>query len=115
MFGDPKKKALEKFRKEIRTGIYAYLVLSLLKKEKTHGYALRKALEDLSDGKFVPGESTLYGILKTLEKYKLIRGEWMEVGGRARKYYEITQTGKEVLEELRKEIELMKEVLEKDF
>ena len=39
----------------------------------------------------------------------------MEVGGRARKYYEITQTGKEVLKELREEIELMKKVLENSF
>ena len=115
MFGDPKKKALEKFRKEIRAGVYAYLVLSFLKKEKTHGYALRKTLEELSNGEFVPSESTLYGILRTLEKYKLIRGEWMEVGGRARKYYEITQTGEEVLKELREEIELMKKVLENSF
>ncbi|HDD31789.1 MAG TPA: PadR family transcriptional regulator, partial [Thermococcus litoralis] len=71
--------------------------------------------EELSNGEFVPSESTLYGILRTLEKYKLIRGEWMEVGGRARKYYEITQTGKEVLKELREEIELMKKVLENSF
>ncbi|WP_042698717.1 PadR family transcriptional regulator [Thermococcus sp. PK] len=115
MFGDHKKKALEKFRKEIRAGIYAYLVLSFLKKEKTHGYALRKALENISGGKFVPSESTLYGILRTLERYNLIKGEWMEVGGRVRRYYEITKTGEEVLEELREEIELMRKVLEKDF
>ncbi|HDG63897.1 MAG TPA: PadR family transcriptional regulator, partial [Thermococcus sp.] len=68
-----------------------------------------------SNGEFVPSESTLYGILRTLEKYKLIRGEWMEVGGRTRKYYEITQTGKEVLKELREEIELMRELLENSF
>nr|WP_297190474.1 helix-turn-helix transcriptional regulator [Thermococcus sp.] len=39
----------------------------------------------------------------------------MEVGGRTRKYYEITQTGKEVLKELREEIELMRELLENSF
>ncbi|USS39919.1 PadR family transcriptional regulator [Thermococcus aggregans] len=115
MFGNPKKKALEKFRKEIRTGIYAYLVLSFLEKEKTHGYALRKTFEELSNGEFMPSESTLYRILRTLEKYGLIKGEWEEVRGRVRKYYEITQSGKEVLEELRKEIELVKKVLENSF
>ncbi|KPU63793.1 transcriptional regulator [Thermococcus sp. EP1] len=115
MFGNSKEKALTKLRKEIRTGIYAYFILSLLKKDKMHGYAIRKALEELSDGNFVPTESTLYGILKTLEKYNMIKGEWMEVGGRTRKYYEITHLGEDVFQELKKEIELVKRLLETGY
>ncbi|KUK17834.1 MAG: putative transcriptional regulator [Thermococcus sibiricus] len=112
LFGDSKKKSLEKFKKEIRTGIYAYLILSFLSRERSHGYAIKKALEEVSDGKFVPSESTLYGILKTLEKHELIKGEWMETGGRPRKCYTITLNGEEVLKELKKEINLVKELLE---
>ena len=65
-----------------------------------HGYAIRKEFEKLSDGKIVPSEGTLYDLLKSLKKYRLMEGFWAEVGGRARKYYRITPLGREVLKSL---------------
>ncbi|NJE08269.1 PadR family transcriptional regulator [Thermococcus sp. M39] len=114
MFGDPKEKALKKLRRELRAGTYSFIILSILEnKGDMHGYAIRKEFEKLSNGKIVPSEGTLYDLLKSLEKYKLIEGFWAEVGGRARKYYRITPLGKDVLKELKEEVEFVNNVVKK--
>ncbi|RLF77470.1 PadR family transcriptional regulator [Thermococci archaeon] len=112
MFGNPKEKALKKLRKELRAGLYSYIVLSLLKNNgEMHGYSIRKEFEKISDGKIVPSEGALYDLLKSLERYKLIEGFWAEVGGRPRKYYRITPLGMEVFKELENEIGLINRTL----
>ncbi|WP_297506197.1 PadR family transcriptional regulator [Thermococcus sp.] len=114
MLGNRKEKALKKLRKELRSGLYSYLVLSLLEREgELHGYAIRKRLEVLSGGKLVPSEGALYDILKGLRKLGLLEDFWAEVGGRPRKYYRLTDLGREVLVELRREIDEIVGVLSK--
>ncbi|WP_457741488.1 PadR family transcriptional regulator [Thermococcus sp.] len=114
MLGRNKEKALKKLRKELRSGLYSYLVLSLLEREgELHGYAIRKKLRQLSNGKLVPSEGALYDILKSLRKYRLLEDFWVEVNGRPRKYYRLTNLGREVLGELKKEVEDVVEVLKK--
>ncbi len=110
---DRREKALRKLRKDLRSGLYSYLVLSLLEKEELHGYAIRKRLEKLSDGRLVPSEGALYDILKSLKKTGLVGDTWAEVGGRPRKYYSLTKLGREVLEELKGEIMTIELVLER--
>ncbi len=108
------EKALRKLRKELRSGLYSFLVLSILEKEgELHGYAIRKRLEWLSAGRLVPSEGTLYDLLKSLKKLGLLRDSWAEVGGRPRKYYSITEMGRSVLAQLRNEVEIIESVLEK--
>ncbi len=108
------EKALKKLRKDLRSGLYSYLILSLLEKEgELHGYAIRKKLGELSGGKLVPSEGALYDILKSLKKYKLVEDFWVEVGGRPRKYYRLTDLGGEVLLELREEVTRIKRTLER--
>nr|WP_206204524.1 PadR family transcriptional regulator [Thermococcus sp. 21S7] len=111
---DRKERALKKLRKDLRSGLYSYLVLLLLEKEEElHGYAIRKRLEELSDGRIVPSEGALYDILKSLKKLGLIQDAWAEVGGRPRKYYSLTKLGKNVLEDMKKDILAIREILEK--
>ncbi|WP_297548320.1 PadR family transcriptional regulator [Thermococcus sp.] len=114
MLGNPKERALKKLRKELRSGLYSYLVLSLLEREgELHGYAIRKRLSEVSDGKLVPSEGALYDILKSLKKYKLVEDFWVEVNGRPRKYYRLTDLGREILNELREEVETIIRILER--
>ena len=114
MLGNPREKALKKLRKELRSGLYSYLVLAILEREgELHGYAIRKRLSEMSGGKLVPSEGALYDILKGLKKLGLLEDEWAEVGGRPRKYYRLTDLGREVLEELRDEIRETMMILEK--
>ncbi|SEW15780.1 transcriptional regulator, PadR family [Thermococcus thioreducens] len=111
---DRKEKALKKLRKDLRSGLYSYLVLLLLEREEElHGYAIRKRLIELSDGRIVPSEGALYDILKSLKKTGLVQDTWAEVGGRPRKYYSLTKLGREVLSELRMEIGAIMETLER--
>ncbi|ASJ00916.1 PadR family transcriptional regulator [Thermococcus gorgonarius] len=113
MLGNPKEKALKKLRKELRSGLYSYLILSILEREgELHGYAIRKRLGELSGGRLVPSEGALYDILKGLKKLGLVEDEWAEAGGRPKKYYRLTELGREVLGELRDEIGGIIKVLE---
>ncbi len=103
---------VKKFRKEIRSGIYAYLVLKILESGSLHGYAIRKRIEEITEGKFVPSEGTLYDILKGLQKRGLVESFWI-VDVRPRKCYRITESGKIVLKEIESEIETLKEIIER--
>ncbi|AFL94945.1 puativie transcriptional regulator, PadR family [Thermococcus cleftensis] len=113
MLAGKKEKALKKLRKDLRSGLYSYMVLLLLEREELHGYAIRKRLEELSGGRIVPSEGALYDILKSLRKLGLVQDSWAEVGGRPRKYYSLTKLGKEVLEEMKAEVRTITETLER--
>ncbi|NJE42832.1 PadR family transcriptional regulator [Thermococcus sp. GR6] len=114
MLGNKKERALKKLLKDLRSGFYSYLVLSLLEKRgEMHGYVIRKELEKLSSGRLVPSEGTLYDLLKSLKKYGLVEDFWAEVGGRPRKYYRLTDLGREVLTELRGEIKEIVRIIER--
>ena len=80
---------------ELVKGNAVVLILSVLAREPMHGYRIAKELDRLSEGYFVMGEGTLYPHLHQLEKDGLIEGYWETVsGGRERKCYRITETGK---------------------
>lgn len=71
------------------------LILSILFKEKKHGYQLALELEEKSEGFFKFNHGTLYPILHKLEKEGLIKGSWKQEGPkRKRKYYNLTAKGK---------------------
>ena len=71
------------------------LILSILFKEKRHGYQLALEIENQSNGLFKFNHGTLYPILHKLEKEGLIKGYWKQEGPkRKRKYYKITSKGR---------------------
>ena len=71
------------------------LILSILLKEKKHGYQLALEIEEKSEGFFKFNHGTLYPILHKLEKEGLIRGSWKQEGPkRKRKYYTLSARGK---------------------
>ena len=79
------------------------IVLAVVSKEEegTYGYKItqdvRWALE--------VSESTLYPVLRRLQKDGCLVVYDMECGGRNRRYYKITDSGRETLTEYRKEWE----------
>ncbi len=86
--------------KDLRTGIYSLIMLNIIKTNgPIHGYALRAKVMELSDNTLTPSESTIYESLKYLEKRGLIKSFWGKASGKGppRKYYVITDYGKEVL------------------
>ena len=76
---------------QLKRGVLEVLVLKVLEKEDSYGYQIVK---DVSQCMSV-SESTLYPILKRLEAAKLLTVYTVEHNSRLRKYYRITQDGRE--------------------
>lgn len=77
------------------------IVLAVVSKDEegTYGY---KITQDVREAIEV-SESTLYPVLRRLQKDKCLEVYDRECGGRNRRYYKITETGREKLKEYREE------------
>jgi PadR family transcriptional regulator PadR len=78
-----------------KKGLLDICVLYLLSQEQSYGYKLIADMKKL----IAVTESTLYPILKRLEIGGLVTTKAMEYGGRLRRYYFITESGRVRLEE----------------
>lgn len=86
----------ENLRLELRRGCLTLAVLTQLRTER-YGYTLRKALAD--DGLEID-ESTLYPLLRRLETQGLLVSQWREEDKRNKRFYRLSPTGEQTLEQL---------------
>jgi len=70
------------------------LLLAALADGPRHGYAVREALRDGSDGRFDLPTGTVYPALHRLEAAGLIEGTWSTTDGRRRRSYRLTDAGR---------------------
>lgn len=78
------------------------LILALVAQEPLHGYEIAGRIEARSGGTLVFTLASLYATLYRLEARRLIRGRWVEQAGqRRRRYYRITEQGRQVLADQR--------------
>ena len=75
---------------QLKRGLLDVCVLAAIKNEDSYGYKIIKDMKPYIE----LSESTLYTILKRLENAKLLTVRTAEHGGRLRKYYHITDTGR---------------------
>ena len=75
------------------------MVLALLTKEDTYGYQITKDIQE----HFAVSESTLYPVLRRLQKNGSLTTYDRPYQGRNRRYYRITVSGRALLEQYRKE------------
>lgn len=88
------------FNRELVKGSTSLLILQLLHERDMYGYELAKEMDQRSDHNFQIKEGTLYPALHKLEKQEYIECYWQNrEKGPARKYYQITNQGKGILEE----------------
>ena len=92
-----------KIYKELIKGSTTMLVLELLKDENMYGYQMIKRLSEKSENVFELKEGTLYPILHTLESKGFITSYWDETTAKKRKYYAITESGKQQLKNKKEE------------
>lgn len=92
-----------KIDKELIKGSTTMLVLELLKDENMYGYQMIKRLSEKSENVFELKEGTLYPILHTLESKGFITSYWDETTAKKRKYYAITESGKQQLKNKKEE------------
>ena len=82
-------------------GMVELFVLQRAGKGPVYGGSLSKALHELGYD-ISPG--SLYPLLHSLERERLLRCHIHEVGGRMRKYYELTDRGHSCLTEVRQDL-----------
>ncbi|MHB1415507.1 MAG: PadR family transcriptional regulator [Chloroflexota bacterium] len=87
---------------QMRKGAVEYCILALLAGRERYGYELVQGLSRV-DGMLVT-EGTVYPILSRLKRDGLVSTEWRESReGPPRKYYRLTDQGKEALADFRRQ------------
>ncbi len=84
-------------------------VLAVLSEEDTYGYVLTQRVKEI----VAISESTLYPVLRRLQKDECLRTYDQEYQGRNRRYYAITEQGKIRLEYYLKEWNIYKMKIDK--
>lgn len=87
--------------RELKRGTLEMLLLKLLSERKRYGYELVTGLEERTGGRFDVTDGTLYPVLYRLEEAGWAETEWeTREKGAPRKYYRITEVGRQELERL---------------
>jgi len=80
-------------------GVVDLVVLSLVSRLPMYGYQIVKELQQLAGGYLKFKNGTVYPALLRLEKRGLVVSKWRKVTGRVRRYYQITEKGRQFLAE----------------
>ncbi len=92
----------KKFQKEITSGVSSLVLLNVLERggEPMYGYQVAKLLEASSEEAPMIKQGALYPALRSLEKNGLLASEVEpSVSGPPRRYYTITDIGKQALKD----------------
>lgn len=109
-----KNEIIKNLHQELRKGTLVLGVLSQLN-NKHYGYSL---VETLNQKNLTIDQNTLYPLLRRLDKQGLLESTWEVVEPRPRKYYQLSDLGKEVYQELKEayyeNYKVMSSILEED-
>ena len=84
-----------------RRGVMSLIILSLLNKEDMYGYQLVQETQNVSGGRIITKEGSLYPVLYKLLEQGYISDRKVQVGKRmTRIYYHLEDSGREKLQEL---------------
>ena len=82
------------FSKELLKGTLSAIILKLLsEKDRMYGYEISLRVKELSEGKILLKDGSLYPALQKMTSDGLLSFKEENVGGRVRKYYYLTRTG----------------------
>ena len=75
------------------------IILSILIRDEDYGYKIIQRVKDISGGTLEWSDNMLYPVLRRLEKGGLLISRWkISKEGRMRRYYRITEQGREELD-----------------
>jgi DNA-binding PadR family transcriptional regulator len=101
-----------KLAKDLVAASAAPLILAILQRGESYGYAIIQRVHELSDGKVEWTDGMLYPVLHRLEAQGAITSRWKTADtGRKRKYYALKSAGKQTLSEHRQQWELVNRML----
>ncbi len=92
--------ARKKFRKELKSGTVSLVLLSILSRagRPMYGYQITKNIDSGEGSGPDMGQGALYPVLRSLEKTGLLESRVEpSVSGPPRRYYSITEAGRETL------------------
>lgn len=91
---------VENTKAQMKKGVLEYCILSILSKNSCYASDI---IKELKAAEVIVVEGTLYPLLTRQKNAGLLSYRWEEsLQGPPRKYYELTEVGKQVLEELEK-------------
>ena len=101
-----------KYSSEMLRGNTETIILAILKKGDSYGYAVLKTINDQGGGIFDLKDATIYTTIKRMEADGLITTYWgEELQGARRKYYHITPKGLEYYYQKLKEWDQVNHIL----
>lgn len=99
-------------RKELVAAAAEPLILSLLDRGESYGYAIIQEVKARSGGKMEWTDGMLYPVLHRLEQRGLVKARWGESDtGRKRKYYSIKKDGKRAMQKHHEQWSMVNAVL----
>ncbi|UOO38448.1 helix-turn-helix transcriptional regulator [Oscillospiraceae bacterium CM] len=89
------------------------IILARLMGGDNYGYEINKAIQQKTGGRYELKEATLYSAFRRLEQEGCIESYWGdETTGARRRYYRITEIGKETFKSLLKDWKTAKELID---
>jgi PadR family transcriptional regulator PadR len=92
---------IKKFQKEMNTGIASLVLLNIIAQadQPLYGYQVARLLEDYSREAPLMKQGALYPVLRALESSGLLESEVEpSVTGPPRRYYRVTEAGRQTLQ-----------------
>jgi PadR family transcriptional regulator, regulatory protein PadR len=87
-----------------RRDVLPLLVLHYISEGPAYGNQLMERIASLTEGVLQVNPNTMYPLLRDLESRGLIEGSWEHPDRRSRRYYAITDAGREQYEELLQDV-----------
>jgi PadR family transcriptional regulator len=102
----PPGRASDVFGGELRRrDVFPLLVLHLIQREPAYGNRLIEEIEEITGGVMSVNPNTMYPLLRQLEADGKIEGQWEHPDKRTRRFYSITESGRDEYDRLRTELE----------
>lgn len=99
---------------DILRGLTDTIILAQLAEQDSYGYQINKTISEQSDNSLELKEATLYTSFRRLEELGYITSYWGdENSGARRRYYSITDDGRKVYEENKKDWEKIQSMMSK--
>ncbi len=100
--------------KELVAASATPMILSILNRGESYGYAIIQELRSLSDSEIQWTDGMLYPVLRRLEKQGLVSSEWQKAeSGKRRRYYYLRKAGVAQLKEHKRQWSITNKVLTK--
>lgn len=100
--------------RDAKSGTVDLAILATLEHHDRYGLEILEEVQRATNGAFSFKEGSLYPALQRLEKLRAIEGRWesSDKGGAARKYYRLTDDGRDLLARKRTEWRDLRDALD---